>query len=548
SSAYAGRGAVLGRHDEFTATTVFSADFESGAQGFTVDNAPANSFYLPGQWHLSEGRGAQPGHTASHSFYYGHGEGPEGGGTFGVGTFNPTAGHLVSPAIALPGTGTLLLDFNSVLQTRGFPPDVDFATVAVNTGSGWTNLRRFDRVNESSEWTAASAVDLTPYAGQTVQLRWTFDTVRGPVGRAPEGWYVDDVRVRQLLPVPDYYSVTLRAGESATLALKRLAGGPVSVTLEDAAGATVATGAAAANAESVISNFVAPAAGTYYARVAGSAVGGADYSLVVTRNAAFDTEGNDSLATAQPLTSPEVGGRQWALGAITPGGYQATAVPFGFEDISGTGQGVLGGTDDSSFNLSVAALNGFEFGFYGQTYTTLSFSTNGKITLNGVNSAYSNTNLTTYPPEATIAPLWDDLETLTNAGAVYWQVLGTGGDQRLVVQWDDVGYFYGYAGTITFQAVLSEADGSIRFNYLDLDGAAPANEGARATVGIKAPGNQGPDRLLLAYNSGPNEFVGSGKSTLIAKTLPTDFYRVTVNGNNTLQVETATRMSILPRP
>ena len=52
------------------------------------------------------------------------------------------------------------------------------------------------------------------------------------------------------------------------------------------------------NADQVINDFVATAAGTYYARVVGT---GAEYTLVMTRNADFDTESNDALDAAQPL-------------------------------------------------------------------------------------------------------------------------------------------------------------------------------------------------------------------------------------------------------
>jgi hypothetical protein len=56
---------------------------------------------------------------------------------------------------------------------------------------------------------------------------------------------------------------------------------------------------------------------------------------------------------------------------------------------------------------------------------------------------------------------------------------------------------------------------NIRFNYLNLGAAASGANGAAATVGIKNAGPQGPDRLVLAFNNGPNAFVGSEKSTLI---------------------------------
>ena len=40
----------------------------------------------------------------------------------------------------------------------------------------------------------------------------------------------------------------------------------------------------------------------------------APYDLVVTRNVTIDLEGNGSIATAQPITSPQVAGRRWAMG------------------------------------------------------------------------------------------------------------------------------------------------------------------------------------------------------------------------------------------
>ena len=79
--------------------------------------------------------------------------------------------------------------------------------------------------------------------------------------------------------------------------------------LRDGGGTVVAAGVPADNLTAAVNNFVAPATGTYYARVSGSGTG--TYNLVVTRDAAFDTEANNSFATAQPLA-----GAQGALGAV----------------------------------------------------------------------------------------------------------------------------------------------------------------------------------------------------------------------------------------
>ena len=83
--------------------------------------------------------------------------------------------------------------------------------------------------------------------------------------------------------------------------------GTLTLTIENASGTTLATGTAGpTNVGLLVNNYTAPAAGVYYIAVAGTA--GTNYSLVVTHNAVFDSEPNDSFATAQALGS--------ALGAV----------------------------------------------------------------------------------------------------------------------------------------------------------------------------------------------------------------------------------------
>ncbi len=198
--------------------------------------------------------------------------------------------------------------------------------------------------------------------------------------------------------------------------------------------------------------------------------------------------------------------------------YLATAVPFSFTDISGTGTVIGGLTNQDLANVAIPI--GFTFPFFGTTNTTVFVSTKGLLTFGSGNNNYSNDDLTFTLSQAAIAPFWDDLHTGGGlAGSnVFYQVLGSGANQHLTVQWNQI-RFYGSSAagdTLTFQAELY-VDGRIQFNYPDLvSGAAFGNNGASATVGIKDAGTQGPNRLLLAYNNGPNAFVGSGQSTLIS--------------------------------
>src|SRR5262245_59760328 len=81
--------------------------------------------------------------------------------------------------------------------------------------------------------------------------------------------------------------------------------------------------------------------------------------------------------------------REAGAGTVGPDafGYRATdASPFAFEDISATGTRTLNGTDDSTFTAPL----GFTFIFYGQAFTSASWSPNGLITFGGTNSQFNN--------------------------------------------------------------------------------------------------------------------------------------------------------------
>jgi hypothetical protein len=337
-------------------------------------------------------------------------------------------------------------------------------------------------------------------------------------------------------PTADLYAFKLDDDEANTLVVKSLSGAPVSVALLDRNGAAVATGASGAtNVDTAISNFVTDDDGVFYARV--TSVASVPYNLVITRNATFDLEGNDTPGAAQPLDVS-----RGALGSLVKGGaYQAAAVSANFEDISETGTVIAGLTnvDDASVSIPI----GFTFPFYGAPNTTVFVSSNGLLTFGTGNTAFTNADLTTTPAQASIATFWDDLHTGGGqpTSNVFFQVSGEGSDQHLTIQWNQIRFFTGgVAGdTITFQAQLF-ADGRVQYNYQDLaSGAAAGNDGASASVGIKGVGTQGPDRVLLAFNNGPNAFVGSGKSTVISQPPVDDWYSITVI-HGRLKFETST--------
>jgi len=170
--------------------TVYHQNFELGLGGFSISNSPGG-----GLWHLSTGRSedALSLHSPPTCLYYGSNETTFAGGTYLNGVSN--RGAVFSPLIPLPAASNLVLSFHHFKATEGNPA-FDVADVAVNAGAGFISL-----LNSASNtlpdtggaWLTAQA-DLSPFAGQTLQLRFLFDTIDA-VDNAFEGWFIDDVTI-----------------------------------------------------------------------------------------------------------------------------------------------------------------------------------------------------------------------------------------------------------------------------------------------------------------------------------------------------------------
>jgi extracellular elastinolytic metalloproteinase len=225
-----------------------------------------------------------------------------------------------------------------------------------------------------------------------------------------------------------------------------------------------------------------------------------------------------------------------ALGADAFGYVAVANAPLAIDLVAG-GAGVvtlLGNALDDEFASIPLGTNTFRF--YGTQYagsSPLYVSTNGVITFGSPTTEYINTDLTAVPPQATIAALWDDLITLaTGDSSVLYRFDDTTGDavpDRLVVEWNNVASIDPTlsSGTGTFQAILAlntgGTSGDVILNYPDLDfGTSTRNNGAVATVGIKAAGTQAADltarRLLVSLNTGASPFVATGTAVRLTTT------------------------------
>ncbi len=171
---------------------------------------------------------------------------------------------------------------------------------------------------------------------------------------------------------------------------------------------------------------------------------------------------------------------------------------------------IIHGQDDATRQLAAADLAGFALDFYGQHYQELFFSSNGLVTFGSANASGDNTDLTSLPSQASIIPFWEDLRTGSgDTEAVFWEVRGTGDDQRLIIQWNNVqlaGALAGLGGgPLNFQVVLRERDNSIQFNYETVSGPILLDKEADRTVGTFLKGQQ--DQPSVAVNAAGNYII-----------------------------------------
>lgn len=249
---------------------LFTADFNDGGSasndGFVVDNTGAPS---AGLWHLTTGRGMDPGHSPQHSFYYGINEGPNGGGNFNVGH---TAGRITSPTISLQDLSEAQLSFNYFLQTEANFVDFDIARVQVSRDAGpfVDVLSNIVGLQDPTNGFVQAVADLSDYIGGDIQVRFDFDTGDNLFNNF-EGWFIDDVVVSGVstLDVVDLYQITLDDGQAVTLFTETPPGGPLndldpSISIFDASGDLLTHDAdSASDGRHAVIMFTAPQAGVY---------------------------------------------------------------------------------------------------------------------------------------------------------------------------------------------------------------------------------------------------------------------------------------------
>jgi len=176
-----------------------------------------------------------------------------------------------------------------------------------------------------------------------------------------------------------------------------------------------------------------------------------------------------------------------ALAAVSA---TASAVPLaGFESFgAANGDSLATPCDDCS---SPITLPGYNWSFYGHTYSNLYLNNNGSISFGGAVNAYVGTPFPA-SPNPMIAPYWADVQTnFTGGGNLWWRATHSATDlasltnvvrteypgeatftatEAFVATWDHVGYYFDHGVPVnTFQlAMISDGTQNfVLFNYLD---------------------------------------------------------------------------------
>ena len=179
-------------------TTIYSDTFET-ATGWTTNPSGTDTATL-GQWErgnpdaTSSGVSLQQGTTTSGSNDLV--TEATAGASAGVNDVDGGVTSIRSPAITLPSTGTLSLSAQWYLAHLNNSSNTDFFRISIVTGSGTTQV--FQQLgaatNRAGTWAATPNINLTPYAGQSIQILVQAADA-GTASLVEAG--VDDVRITQ---------------------------------------------------------------------------------------------------------------------------------------------------------------------------------------------------------------------------------------------------------------------------------------------------------------------------------------------------------------
>ncbi|MFT5821828.1 MAG: gliding motility-associated-like protein [Crocinitomix sp.] len=167
------------------------------------------------------------------------------------------------------------------------------------------------------------------------------------------------------------------------------------------------------------------------------------------------------------------------LGGGNTTDYSVASIPYAAEPYGGTVR-VL--SDDATTG---AIGIGFDFCFYGNTYSNFYISSNGWLGFSGGPGTWSPSAipsaLGSVPKNCVMGP-WQDLNP-SITGTIQYEVLGVSPFRRLVVSWEAVAFF-SCTGTLNTQQIILFETTNVIENHIETKLTCPGWAGGRAVQGV----------------------------------------------------------------
>jgi len=189
---------------------------------------------------------------------------------------------------------------------------------------------------------------------------------------------------------------------------------------------------------------------------------------------------------------------------LEPGGLVVDQTgTFAPIDITATGTSVNLGDDEGTTALAI----GFDFSYYGNTYTQFYIASNGFVSFSGTGmtgqASYTPTTLpNSSEPNSMIAAAWDDLSP-NQGGSIRYETVGIAPNRKLIVEYDGVP-FYNTGILVTTQVHLFEGSNRIEIHSESIPANGTLTQGVENVSGTDALTT--PGRNLQAW-SATNDYV-----------------------------------------
>jgi hypothetical protein len=138
-------------------------------------------------------------------------------------------------------------------------------------------------------------------------------------------------------------------------------------------------------------------------------------------------------------------------------------------------------------DASYGPLNiGFSFTYFGNTYSQFYVTSNGLVMFGSGSVLPSEVIIPSAGvPDNFIAPFWDDL-VIDPSGNILYTTIGAAPNRKLIIQFRNMGFYYGPVYLGTFSVILHETSNKIQTQYrvIILPSSTLAH-GASATIGIE---------------------------------------------------------------